>query len=33
MKTSACIETLFTELPWNERFKAAKEAFEEYVYS
>lgn len=22
----ACIDTLFTELPWNERFKAAKDA-------
>lgn len=26
MKTSACIETIFTELPWNQRFKAAKDA-------
>ena len=24
MKTTACIETLYTELPWEERFKAAK---------
>lgn len=31
MKKSACIETLFTELPWKERFKAAKEAGFEYV--
>ena len=31
MKTSACIETLFTELPWNERFKAAKEAGFDYI--
>jgi hydroxypyruvate isomerase len=31
MKKSACIETLFTELPWNERFKAAKEAGFDYI--
>lgn len=31
MKTSACIETLFTELPWKERFKAAKEAGFDYI--
>lgn len=26
MKCTACIETIFTELPWEERFKAAKAA-------
>jgi hydroxypyruvate isomerase len=26
MKTTACIETLFTELPWEQRFLAAKNA-------
>lgn len=26
MKTTACIETLFTELPWEQRFSAAKKA-------
>ncbi len=31
MKTSACIETLFTELPWEKRFKAAKEAGFDYI--
>lgn len=31
MKTSACIETLFTEIPWEERFKAAKEAGFDYI--
>ncbi len=31
MKVTACIETLFTELPWQERFKAAKEAGFDYV--
>lgn len=31
MKTTACIETLFTELPWKERFKAAKEAGFDYI--
>ncbi len=25
MKTAACIETLYTELPWEERFAAAKQ--------
>lgn len=31
MKVTACIETLFTELPWQERFKAAKEAGFDYI--
>ena len=31
MFKSACIETLFTELPWCERFKAAKEAGFDYI--
>ena len=26
MKCTACIETIFTELPWEERFGAAKRA-------
>ncbi len=31
MKVTACIETLFTELPWQERFKAAKESGFDYI--
>lgn len=31
MKKTACIETLFTELPWEERFKAAQAAGFEYI--
>lgn len=31
MKRSICIETLFTELPFNERFQAAKDAGFDYV--
>lgn len=31
MKTTACIETLFTELPWEARFQAAKDAGFDYV--
>ncbi len=31
MKKSACIETLFTELPFEDRFKAAKDAGFDYV--
>ncbi len=31
MKVTACIETIFTELPWQERFKAAKEAGFDYI--
>lgn len=31
MLKSACIETLFTELPWQERFMAAKNAGFDYI--
>ncbi len=31
MKTTACIETLYTELPWEERFLAAKKDGFDYV--
>lgn len=31
MLKSACIETLFTELPWQDRFKAAKSAGFDYI--
>lgn len=31
MKTTACIETLYTELPWDERFKAAKKDGFDYI--
>ena len=31
MKSTACIETLFTELPFNERFQAAKDSGFDYV--
>ncbi|MDR1520839.1 MAG: TIM barrel protein [Planctomycetota bacterium] len=31
LKKSACIETLFTELPWEKRFQAAREAGFDYV--
>ncbi|NDL68560.1 TIM barrel protein [Anaerotalea alkaliphila] len=31
MKTTACIETLFTEYPWEKRFEEAKKAGFDYV--
>lgn len=31
MKKSACIETMFTEVPFNERFRLAKESGFDYV--
>lgn len=31
MKICACIDTLFTELPWNQRFQAAKDSGFEYI--